>query len=162
MKSILLVLSVLFLSIAGFSQSMPSFKMEPFVEYYQQQEKPVVVVNFWSTWCKPCIDEIPHFLEEAERRKDSAHFIFASLDTRKLHESGDLDKYVKNKNWKSDFVWINETNADYYCPLIEESWSGVIPVTLVYNTRTGKRLFFEEALEPGQLNAAIEEILESD
>ncbi len=123
-----------------------------------QQQKGVVVVNFWSTWCKPCIEEIPHFLEVyGAQNGDSVQLWLVSQDTKDLYKSGKLKEYIsKKENWsKAQLFWFNETNADYYCPLVDAAWSGVIPATLIVNPAKGYRKFFEETMSAELLNNEI-------
>jgi thiol-disulfide isomerase/thioredoxin len=127
-----------------------------------QQSKGVVVVNFWSTWCKPCIDEIPHFIEVYEEMKGKGVELWlVSQDTRDLFNNGKLRTYIAGKEgWgKAKLFWFNETDADYYCPMVDEKWSGVIPATLIVNNGKGYRKFIEDSLTAEQLMAEIEKAM---
>jgi thiol-disulfide isomerase/thioredoxin len=129
------------------------------VKRYQQPGQ-VWVVNFWSTWCKPCLEEIPHFVTVANEMKDKGvKLLLVSQDTRSLYQRGRLDEYVRKKGWKAEVVWLAETNADYYCPLVDSSWSGVIPATVVTNPQTGFYRFVEDSLTEAQLRAILAEAL---
>jgi thiol-disulfide isomerase/thioredoxin len=109
----------------------------------------VMVINFWSTWCKPCIEEIPHFIKVYEDLKNKGVELWlVSQDTKELYQSGKLKSYIKGKEgWgKAKLYWFDETNADYYCPIIDKAWSGVIPATLIINPKKGYRKFIEESM----------------
>lgn len=122
--------------------------------------KGITIFNFWSTWCKPCIDEIPHFIEvSGQFELQNVKLQLVSLDTRKLYHSGELNKWLLKKKWKANVWWLNETNADLYCPAVDSSWSGVIPATLIVNHQSGYRRFIEESLSEKELTALIVEVL---
>lgn len=121
----------------------------------------VIVLNFWSTWCKPCIDELPHFLEVSKTLKaDSVQLWLVSQDTRSLFQSGALKDFVAKKQWDATHFWLDETDADYYCPLIDKTWSGAIPATLILNSRTGYRAFYEASLSKQALQEAIKKAMQ--
>lgn len=141
------------------AQPIDSLKIEELVKKYEAA-KGVMVVNFWSTWCKPCIEEIPHFIQVTNKWKEKGvELLLVSQDTRKLVESGELAAFVRKNGWKSSVVWLNETNADHYCPQVDRSWSGVIPATLIINPSKKYRAFFEESLDAEQLELEIKKAL---
>lgn len=39
-----------------------------------------IILNFWATWCAPCVAEFPQLLELAHREKDNIVFIALSVD----------------------------------------------------------------------------------
>ena len=51
--------------------------------------------------------------------------------------------------------YLDETDADLFCPVVDESWSGAIPATLFINNKTGYRKFFEEQLSKEKLEKEI-------
>lgn len=143
-----------------FSQNIQTIKMEELVNRYRQAPG-VVVINFWSTWCKPCIEEIPGFLKVAEKYKnDSVQLWLVSQDTRSLFESGQLKNWIAKRKWQANWYWLNETDADYYCPLVDVSWSGVIPATVVIHPKKTYYRFVEESMKPEQLEALVKEALQ--
>jgi thiol-disulfide isomerase/thioredoxin len=143
------------------SQEIQSTKVDSLMQQVQRS-KGVVVVNFWSTWCKPCIDEIPYFIDVYEKMKaDGVALWLVSQDTRELFNNGRLKKYVSGKEgWeKAKLFWLNETDADYYCPVVDEKWSGVIPATLIVNNEKKYRKFIEESLSAARLMEEIKKAM---
>ncbi|MES2775943.1 MAG: TlpA disulfide reductase family protein [Bacteroidota bacterium] len=158
MKTLIVLLFSCF-SIAGFSQEIPSLKVEELVKRYSNA-KGVTVVNFWSTWCKPCQEEMPHFIKITDSLKmKGVNLLLVSLDTKTVYTKGELKAFVKKKKWVAPMVWLNETDADHYCPAIDKSWSGVIPVTLISNPSKNYFKFYEAALSREELTAGIVEAL---
>lgn len=153
MKSILAIL-LLLLSIPGRSQDIPSVKITEVAELIRTTTKPLVL-NFWSTSCKPCIAEIPYFQEQVKKfEADSVQLILVSLDMKSNYPHK-IRELAKARNFYAPIQWLNETNADYFCPVIDSSWSGVIPATLFINNKTGYRYFHEEKIKPEKLGEIL-------
>ena len=137
-----------FASVAN-SQSIAKWKIEDVVKSYTKNNDTVYVVNFWATFCKPCIAEIPDFIRIVKQyEKQKVKLVLVSLDLPAYYPAK-IAAFVKKNNYTAKIAWLNETNADHFCPMIDKSWSGSIPSTIVVNNKTGYRKFTE-----GEMNAA--------
>lgn len=115
------------------------------------------VVNFWATWCGPCIKELPAFekLNLAYKEK-GVEVLLVSLDFPDQINSK-LIPFIKRKNLKSEIVLLNDPDQDTWIPKISESWSGAIPATLIYNA--SKRQFFERSFSYEELEIEVHKFL---
>jgi len=104
--------------------------------------KGILVVNYWATWCKPCIEELPHFEKlNSEMKSDRFHVYLVNLDfNSKFKESA--TEFIKRKNIQSTVFHINDTDPNNWIDKADNSWSGAIPATMIY--RDGKKVFFKE------------------
>lgn len=110
-----------------------------------------LVVNFWASWCAPCIKEIPWFEKSVAAFSDQqVKLLLVSLDFAEDYPKGIADFAKKNK-YSSTIVWLDETNADEFCPKIDQRWDGAIPVTLMVNKKKGYRKFFAQQLPEQRL-----------
>ncbi len=124
------------------------------------ESKTPLIINMWATWCKPCVEEIPYFLEEIkDNKKDSLTILLVSLDFKEAFPQ-DISLFAKKRKFTAPIVWLDETNADYFAPKIDAKWSGAIPATLFINNKTGYRNFVEEQISHEQLKKEIKAILE--
>ena len=99
------------------------------------------IINFWATWCAPCVKEIPFFEQSAKNFSDKkVKTIFVSLDFVKDKER--VMKFVENKKIKEDVFLLNAGNPNIWIDQVDPSWSGAIPATIFY--KSGKKLYFRE------------------
>ena len=131
------------------------WKIDSLAQYISAKKTGILIINFWATFCKPCVKEIPHFIEFAKKNPE-ADLLFVSLDMQEEFPDG-IAKW-QTKLQMPPSVWLNETNADYFMPQIEASWSGAIPATLIINRATGKRFFTESDLSYEELVAAYNKV----
>lgn len=125
------------------------------------ESKTPLIINFWATWCRPCLEEIPYFQEEvSEYKKDSLQLILVSVDYKEEFPVG-IAAMANKRKFSYPILWLDETNADYFCPKIDPKWGGAVPATLFINNRTGHRKFFEEQLSKEVLKKEIKAILET-
>jgi thiol-disulfide isomerase/thioredoxin len=88
------------------------------------------VVNFWATWCGPCVAELPEF-----NRIDSAwqgkpvRVLLVSLDFPEAWPAK-LKEFLQKKQIKPEVYWLDESDANAFIPKISTNWSGAIPATL--------------------------------
>ena len=115
----------------------------------------VMVVNFWATFCIPCIHEIPFFEKiSAKYKSQGVKLLLVSLDL-KSHFPAKVEAFAKKQKFKSENVWLNETNADYFCTMIDPSWSGSIPSTYFVNNKTGYKKLFEGEMTAGEFEREL-------
>lgn len=161
MKKILFS-SILLLGIVSFSfaqHNIPRWKITDVEKYMNSGKDEVLVINFWATFCKPCVAEIPSFIEITDKYEDqNVKLLLISLDLPSFYPKK-IAAFAQKNNWKADIVWLDETNADYFCPKIDPKWSGSIPSTLIINPKTGYRKFFEEEIEKDVFEKAVKEAI---
>ena len=83
--------------------------------------------------------------------------VLVSVDVRTVFPRK-LNLFVDQRKWDTKIAWLNETNADYFCPRVDEKWSGSIPATVIINKDNGKRYFVEGDMNEREFSKAIEEV----
>jgi hypothetical protein len=86
--------------------------------------------------------------------------LLVSLDLPSYYPAK-VTSFAKKHNFNTNIVWLSETNADYFCPKIDKSWSGSIPATLILNPSTGYRKFFEEEISAETFEAELKKAIDS-
>ncbi|MFT5749197.1 MAG: thiol-disulfide isomerase/thioredoxin [Ancylomarina sp.] len=105
-------------------------ELEPIFHY---QNDTTYVINFWAMWCKPCVEELPHF--EAIRKNytdKKVKIILVSLDFGK-HVQERLSKFRTKRNVNSHIMILDDPDADTWISKVSEKWDGALPATVIYN-----------------------------
>ena len=141
------------------SQSIARWKIEDVVNSYSGKNDTVYVVNFWATFCKPCNEEIPDFIRIVEKYKtQKVKLLLVSLDLPS-YVPVKLPAFIKKYKYNTNHVWLNETNADHFCPMIDAKWSGAIPSTIIVNNNKGYSKFTEDQMKPEEFEKALKEAI---
>lgn len=158
MKNFLLIIVLGFCMIQTNAQEIKKIKIDDLETYIQKSNHPLII-NFWATYCGPCLKEIPYFEKLVAEQKDkNVELLLVSLDLPAYYPAK-IISFVKEKNFASSVWWLNESNADYFCPKVDKSWSGGIPSTLFINNKTHYRKFFERQLTEPQAEENIKALL---
>jgi len=152
-KSIILVLIILiltFLHFPAYGQKVEKIKIPELEKILKNPDNKLFVVNFWATWCPPCVKELPYFeAVSKEYDPDKVRFILISLDFPSQIEKQLIPFLKKNKVTQSVSVMM-ETDYNSWIDKVDPSWQGNIPVTLIFNNNKNQRIFFPGELdEPG-------------
>ncbi len=125
--------------------SIPILSFEQFEPLLSTQSDTVFIINFWATWCAPCVAELPYFEKLNSELKDKkAKIILISLDFKKQIPTKLLPFLEKNKLQSEVFV-LSEKDPNAWIPKVAEEWSGSIPATLIFDKN--KRQFYEASFE---------------
>ncbi|MDX2429353.1 MAG: TlpA disulfide reductase family protein [Bacteroides sp.] len=157
MKTIIFLLLFLVLtSSRAEAQNMMEIDREQLLEITSLDTDTTYVINFWATWCSPCIKEIGYFEElyQASQGK-KLKVILLSLDFPDRSET-QLLPFLRKRSIKAPVRLM--TNLDYnsWIDLVDSTWSGAIPATLIYNK--DKRIFLEQELTREELNKYVNQI----
>ena len=115
------------------------------------------VVNFWATWCAPCVKELPAFEKLlVEYTAKNVEVILVSLDFSSQIKTK-LLPFIERNKLQSKVVLLDDPNQDEWIPKINSKWSGAIPATLIYNAQ--KRKFYERSFDYNELETEVQKFL---
>ena len=99
------------------------------------------VVNYWATWCRPCVQELPFFIEAGKKfSAEKVRVIFVSLNSVK--ELPKVQQFAYTKNIQEKVILLDAGNPNVWIDKVDSSWGGSIPATVMY--KKGKKVFFKE------------------
>lgn len=95
----------------------------------QKKSEKTYVINFWATWCAPCVKELPYFEEITKTYStNKIEVILVSLDFPNKFEDR-LIPFVKKHQLQSKVILLDAPNENEWIPKVDSSWSGAIPAT---------------------------------
>jgi thiol-disulfide isomerase/thioredoxin len=154
MKIFCLVILFICMQVKSESQQIKKWKITDITQMIEKSDS-ILIINFWGTFCKPCVEEIPDFIKLTKKySKQKVALYLVSLDLADYYPAK-IKKFVAAKKYAATVAWLDESNADYFCPLISPEWSGSIPATLFVNKKKGYRKFFEKKLSAAEIENEI-------
>ena len=153
----LIALFLFFLSFSAKAQDLITFQnFEELNTYIQNNSEKPLVVNFWATWCAPCVKELPYF-QKLHQENPNVKVVTVSLDFEKQVESK-LKPFLKKKNYSFVTTYMADKKFNNWISKVDENWSGAIPATWIINGTKG--LFVEQEFASfEELNQFVNESL---
>ncbi|MES2131768.1 MAG: redoxin domain-containing protein [Bacteroidota bacterium] len=146
---------VLCVTTIGKAQTVSVYKIDQLTQRIYNNSDTTYIVNFWATWCKPCVEEMPEF--EKFRNAHLSHpvkVILISMDfIEDLHKK--LIPFISKNHYSSEIILLDEINGNDFINKINEHWSGAIPATVVTSKNKSKQLFFEKKVTCELLEEAL-------
>ena len=132
-------------TVSNLNHTVKIIKFEDLELLIKKNDNKLYVINFWATWCKPCVIEMPEFMEVNKMYSKNHAFkmILVSLDIAKEVDSNVRPFIVKNKIDAEVYLLDDNKRMNEWIPAIDNKWSGSIPATVFY--RNGKKLEFRES-----------------
>ena len=122
-----------------------------------KEDDKTYVINFWATWCKPCVKELPVFEKlNSEYKKKGVEVILVSLDFPNQIDDV-LLPFIQKEKLKSEVILLDDPDQNNWIPKIDEKWTGSIPATLIYNKNS--REFYEQSFTYTELKQKLENFL---
>ena len=146
------------LSYGAFAQKVNVIKYSELAEMMSQENDTTYVVNFWATWCKPCMAELGSFETiDSTLRQNKVKVILVNLDF--VNEVKSVQEMIDNRRIGAKVVLLNEPDYDTWINKISPLWSGAIPATLIINNDRKKRAFYEQPFDYQALTSEIKKTL---
>jgi thiol-disulfide isomerase/thioredoxin len=139
-------------------QQAPIIKLAELEEMITAKSEKIQVINFWATWCGPCVKELPMFESLTAAGRPDVTVTLVSLDLDLDPNPEKVYKFIARKALKSQVLLLDEADPNAWINRIEKSWSGALPATLIINQKTGKRKFVGKELKEGELEKLLTEI----
>ncbi len=109
------------------------------------------IVNFWATWCVPCVKEFPAFQELAHKhRNEKVKLVMISLDFASEREKT-LVPFLAKHPIEAKVLLLDEPDYNSWIDKVDKAWGGEIPVTLMINVAKGIHGFFDHDFTPQSL-----------
>lgn len=132
MKRLSLVLTVFLFSLNLLSQDIRVLNYKELNQYIEKDLKEdIIVVNFWATWCKPCVQELPVFEKINKEYKDKQlKVLLVSLDFSDEIEKR-LIPFLNKRKIESTVLLLDDPDTDTWINKVDKNWEGDIPYTMV-------------------------------
>jgi thiol-disulfide isomerase/thioredoxin len=122
-----------------------------------QRNDTTYVVNFWATWCIPCVRELPFFQQLHDDYKDSQlRVILVSLDFKKDMESR-LKPFIHKNKLTPEVILLYDPDGNAWIDKVSAEWSGALPATVIFNRNF--RVFYEKSFTYEELQMIINQNL---
>ncbi|MBN8583627.1 MAG: TlpA family protein disulfide reductase [Ignavibacteria bacterium] len=134
MKTIAGIIALLFFTLTLQSQEVKTItSTDEYKELLDNSKGKVVLVNFWATWCPPCVKEFPELVKlyNDYKSKDFV-LLFISLDDKSEYDSK-LLPFLKKQGVDFTSYFGNFSNPETIMNYVDKSWQGEIPFTGIYN-----------------------------
>jgi thiol-disulfide isomerase/thioredoxin len=143
----------------GMKAQEPYFRLKDlsnqWKEYDDLKGEKLTVVDFWATWCHPCVQSIPHLNEMASLYADrGVGFIGVSIDGPRNQSK--VAPFIKSMG--VTYPILRDINSE----LMSELNVTAVPTLLIYDS-SGELVHIHEGFRPGDeltIGEAIESFLE--
>lgn len=152
MKNVLFSLALCF-AVLPYSkaQDVRLLSLDQMEQRFSKGGDTLYVVNFWATWCAPCIEELPYFDKlQSAYPKSPLKVMLVSLDFKSKLETG-VKPFVKRSKLSSEIFLLNESNQQEFIDRIDKNWSGALPATLFINNNKKIRKFDQKEFKYEEL-----------
>lgn len=145
--------------VASAQNAIPVYSLQQVQkEFLTPHKDTAYVVNFWATWCKPCIEELPAF-DSLHAAHKNIKVILVSLD--KPSDSAKVRKFLKANSYTAKSVILKQPSGLEWIDSISKEWSGAIPITMVVPPNKGTYQFYEQSFTTQELFSIVSSYIQT-
>lgn len=153
---VVLILSSLLLVNHSWAQKATIVKFDALQQILDADADEIQVINFWATWCAPCVKELPLLEKLNDQGNEKIKITLICLDFADKVDK--VNQFMFRKNIQSRVLLLDEIDYDSWIDKVDKRWTGAIPATVIINSKTKKRIFVEKELKDGELEKLIAEL----
>ena len=159
MKNFFLIL-LFCLPLSSFSQNQYEEKdLKWLKQLLESKSDTMYMLNFWATWCLPCVEELPEFEKFRDNLNNKqSQLIFISLDAPRT-AAKKMSAFLTKKKVPGQIIVINAPDYNEWINLVDKSWQGSLPATLFFRGSDGKHWFSESTLTAPELLKVSQQFL---
>lgn len=149
-------LIVVLFSSCVYSQSVKTIDEKGVKSLIENRDGRPLFINFWATWCIPCVEEFPDIVKLANQYKD-VDFVGVSLDHPDEIKSK-IQPFLKKM--KAPFAnYVAKFKDDQVLiDMINKNWNGAIPATAFYNSKGKQVSFIPKKMSYKELETELKKI----
>ena len=116
------------------------------------------LINFWATWCKPCVAEMPAVIALSAQYPEQVEVVFVSLDHPK--QQAKAQQLLQQKGAQGEHYLVDPKDQNQFINQTDPQWSGAIPFSVFVNTQTAEKIHtYEAAFHKEKLFAIVDKLL---
>lgn len=157
MKKIYLVVALIAATTFANAQDVKKIKATDIVKMMDTATHPLVI-NLWTTWCGPCVNELKYFEKVIDKFKDNnVELILISLDYPEDYQK--VAPFVTKKGYKVKVYWLDEQETSVIQTVVDRGFEGSIPFSIFSNKATKYRAAHSAQLTESGLKKEIEKLI---
>ena len=129
-----------------------------FKNFRKQNSSDYILLNIWSTWCLPCLEEFPYIVN-LEKQYDAKDLNVVFLSTDWDENSQEVKQVLKEQNVVGQHYRKKEGDDENFINSISQSWNGVLPFTGVYDKNLNLKVYWEGKRDENFFKYKIDSLL---
>lgn len=159
-RKITLVIVTVFCIQLCFSQNIRKVRLDDITALMDTSTTPLII-NFWATWCQPCVHEIPWFEKNIEALQGKkVKLLLVNLDFLQYYPKA-IAAFAKEHGYHSEIVWLEDMNREDFIKKISNRYSGTIPISILVNNARHYRRYFEQQLPEERFKQELQKLIEN-
>ena len=157
MKYFLIALSIIVCTSAD-AQQIPAYSADGIIAHTSNKDT-LYIINFWATWCVPCVQELPEFNKlQTHYAGMPVKILMVSLDFNESYPYK-LARFVEIQKLTPEVAWLSDTDPNVFMPKIDNSWEGSIPATVIVHPGKNFKKFIEGSVTEKQVSTIADRVL---